>query len=92
MIYKPFTQGSTTALHLAAYVGSLDCVEYLLPLFGDRTFEVDDDGATCLHYAVLGSSLPVMRYLLDHYIFNLSLSAAVSYGMVPDTMLCYLFL
>ena len=41
----------------------LECVKYLLPLFGDRKFEVDEFGMTCLHYAVGFGSLSVMRYI-----------------------------
>ena len=44
-------------------------------------FEVDEDGWTCLHYAVVGGSLPVMRYLVDQCGFDLKLTA-VSYGVV----------
>ena len=47
-------------------------------------FEVDGDGWTCLHYAVLGGSLPVMRYLMEQCGFDLSLRAAVSCGVVHD--------
>ena len=41
-------------------------------------FEVDENGATGLHYAVLGGSLPVMRYLVDQRGFVLSLRDVVS--------------
>ena len=84
------TQGSRTVLHFAAYGGSLECVEYLLPLFGDRKFEVDEDGWTCLHWAVGGGSLPVMRYLVDQCGFDLSLRAEVSCGVVHDIV--YMFM
>ena len=57
-------------------------MEYLLPLFGERMFEVDEDGRTCLQYAVFGGSLPVMRYLVDQYRFDLSLRTAVSCRVV----------
>ena len=60
-------------------------MEYLLPLFGEMMFEVDGDGWTCLHYAVLGGNLPVMRYLVDQCGFDLSLRTAVSCG-VNDIM------
>ena len=61
-------------------------MEYLLPLIGDRIFEVDEDGWTCLHYAVEGGSLPVMRYLLDRSGFDLSLRTAVSCRVVHDSV------
>ena len=47
-------------------------------------FEMDGNGATCLHYAVGGGSLPVMRYLVDQCGFDLSLKTAVSCRVVHD--------
>ena len=41
-------------------------------------FGVIEDGWTCLHFAVLGGSLPVMRYLVDQCGFDLSLRTVVS--------------
>ena len=41
-------------------------------------FDMNENGATCLHCAVGGSSLPVMRYLVDQYGFDLSLRDVVS--------------
>ena len=49
-------------------------------------FEVDKHGRTCLHYAVLGGSLPVLRYLVDQCGFDLSLRTAVSGRVVHDSM------
>ena len=49
-------------------------------------FEVDDYGGTCLHYAVVGGSLPVMRYLVDRCGFELSLRTAVSCRVVRDSV------
>ncbi len=53
-----------------------------MPLFGDRAFVVDENGLTCLHWAVLGGSVSVMRYLVDQCGFDLGLRTAVSYGVV----------
>ena len=50
-------------------------------------FEMDENGATCLHYAVLGGSLPVMRYLVDQCGFDLSLRTTVSCRVVHDIVL-----
>ena len=47
-------------------------------------FEVDEENMTCLHCAVIGGSLPVMRYIVDQCGFDLSLRAAVSYEVVHD--------
>ena len=41
-----------------------------------------EDGLTCLHCAVGGGSIPVMRYLVDQCGFDLGLRTAVSYGVV----------
>ena len=49
-----------------------------MTLFGDRKFEIDENGRTCLHYAVWGGSLKVMRYLVDVCRFDLGLRTAVS--------------
>ena len=47
---------------------------------------MDDNGQTCLHRAVVGGSLPVMRYLVDQYGFDLSLRYAVSCKVVHDSV------
>ena len=39
---------------------------------------MDENGRTCLHYAVCGGSLKVMRYLVDWCRFDLGLRTAVS--------------
>ena len=57
-----------------------------MPLFGDRKFEMDENGLTCLHWAVLGGSLPMVRYLVDQCGFDLKSRTAVSYGMVHGTV------
>ena len=49
-------------------------------------FEVDEDDWTCLHYAVLGGSLPVLRYLVDQCGFDLSLRDVLSGRVVHDSM------
>ena len=55
-----------------------------MPLFGERMFDADENGVTCLHYAVGGGSLSVMRYLVDQCGFDLSLRTAVSCRVVHD--------
>ena len=57
-----------------------------MPHFGDRNFELDENGRTCLHYAVAGGSLSVMRYLVDQCGFDLSLRAEVSCRLKDDTL------
>ena len=41
-------------------------------------FDMNENGATCLHCAVGGGSLPVLRYLVDQCGFDLSLRDVVS--------------
>ena len=43
---------------------------------------MDEKCRTCLHYAVRGGSVPVVRYLVDQCGFDLGLRTAVSYGVV----------
>ena len=57
-----------------------------MPLFGERKLEEDEDGWTCLHYAVAGGSLPVMRYLVDQCGFDLSSRTGVSCALKDDTV------
>ncbi len=45
-------------------------------------FEMDEYGNTCLHFAVAGGSVPVVRYLVDQCGFDLGLRTEVSYGVV----------
>ena len=47
-------------------------------------FEMNDNGQTCLHDAVVGGSLPVMRYLVDQCGFDLSLRDVVSCVLVHN--------
>ena len=39
-------------------------------------------GSTCLHRAVVGGSVPMVRYLVDQCGFDLELRIEVSYGVV----------
>ena len=43
---------------------------------------MNENGWTCLHYAVWGGSVPMVRYLVDQGGFDLGLRDAVSYGVV----------
>ena len=71
-----------------------------MPLFGEKRFEMDENGRTCLHYAVWGGSLQVMRYLVEWCEFDLGLTTAVScayliyhtYSGKIDTMINSLFM
>ena len=52
-----------------------------MPLFGDMKFEMAGND-TCLDYAIVGGSVPVVRYLVDQCGFDLGLRTEVSYGVV----------
>ena len=43
---------------------------------------MNENDWTCLHYAVQGGSVPMVRYLVDQCGFDLGLRTAVSYGVV----------
>ena len=43
---------------------------------------MDEQGWTCLHYAVWGGSVPLVKYLVDQCGFDLGLRAAVSCSVV----------
>ena len=47
---------------------------------------MDVNGFTCLHAAVQGGSLPVMRYLVDQCGFDLGSRTGVSCGLKDDTV------
>ena len=49
-------------------------------------FDMDEDGKTCLYYAVLGGNLSVMRYLVAQCGFDLNLRTAVSCRVVHDSV------
>ena len=51
-----------------------------MPLFQEKGFEMDENGRTCLHYAVWGGSPRVMRYLVEWCGFDLGLRTAVSFA------------
>ena len=70
-----------------------------MPLFQEKGFEMDENGRTCLHYAVWGGSPRVMRYLVEWCGFDLELRTAVSFAYLIyhtysgkiDTMIHTLF-
>ena len=52
-------------MHKAAEGGSLDVIKFLLPLFGERVHEMDNDSYTMLHFAAEFGHCQVARYLID---------------------------
>ena len=53
------------ALHWAAVSGHLPCVKYLAARLGDRKFDLNIQAESCLHKAVKGGSVRVVRFLID---------------------------
>ena len=51
-------------MHLAAAEGSLDVIQFLLPLFGARVHEKDMNSYTMLHCAAQYGHCQVARYLI----------------------------
>ena len=51
---------------MAAYNGQLEMVKYLLPKFGQKKFDVDNDGRTCLTLAIQEQKQDVVDYLLEY--------------------------
>ena len=51
------------ALHIAAGNGQLDVVNYLIPRFGQRRFDKDSEGKTCLDWAIALKKHNVVEYL-----------------------------
>ena len=60
----------------------MEIVKYLIPKFGDRRFDLDDAGDTCLHWATKKGHLAVVKYLIEECGFNPNLGNKVSYCYV----------
>ena len=71
-------QDKLNALHLAACGGHVEIVKYLIPKFGDRRFDLDNYGNTCLHWAAVKGHLAVVKYLIEECGFNPNLGNKVS--------------
>ena len=71
-------QDKLNALHLAACGGHVEIVKYLIPKFGDRKFDLDNAGNTCLHWAAREGHLAVVKYLIEECGFNPDLGNKVS--------------
>ena len=55
----------------------MEIVRYLIPKYGDRKFDLDNDGNTCLHYAAREGHLSVVKYLIEECGFDLNLENQV---------------
>ena len=71
-------QDMLNVLHLVACGGHVEIVKYLIPKFGDRRFDLDSDGNTCLHYAAQEGHLAVVKYLIGECGFNPNLGNKVN--------------
>ena len=56
----------------------MEIVKYLIPKFGDRKFDLDNHGETCLHYAAHEGHLAIVKYLIEECGFNPNLGNKVS--------------
>ena len=56
----------------------MEIVKYLIPKFGDRKFDLNNYGNTCLHYAAQEGHLAVVKYLVEECGFNPNLGNKVS--------------
>ena len=59
----------------------MEIVKYLIPKFGDRKFDLDNAGNTCLHLAAREGHLTVVKYLIEECGFNPNLGNKVSCGV-----------
>ena len=55
----------------------MEIVKYLIPKFGDRKFDLTNDGDTCLHRAAWKGHLSVVKYLIEECGFNPNLANKV---------------
>ena len=61
------TPTGTSALMVASFKGHESAVNWLLAHANCKIDQVDHDGLTALHYAVLSKKIEVVRVLLDHH-------------------------
>ena len=52
----------------------MEIMKYLIPKFGDRRFDLDNAGNTCLHYAAWEGHLAVVKYLIEECGLNPNLA------------------
>ena len=59
------SQDGATVLHIAAAKGHLEMVKYLSPKFGQRRFDKNNTGETCLDRAIAKKKHNVVDYLVQ---------------------------
>ena len=52
-------------MHLSAEGGHIEVIKFLLPLFGERVHEKDNNSSTMLHWAAEMGHCQVARYLIE---------------------------
>ena len=52
-------------MHKAAEGGHIEVIKFLLPLFGERVHEKDNNSYTMLHFAAQWGHFQVARYLIE---------------------------
>ena len=57
-------------MHLAAAGGHIEVIKFLLPLFGERVHEKDNNSYTMLHRAAQYGHCQVARYLIEEVHMN----------------------
>lgn len=58
-------QNGQNALHTVANYGNLEVAKYLLPLYGEKKFDKDNYGCTCLDVASNEQNQDVIDYFLQ---------------------------
>ena len=56
----------------------MEIVKYLIPKFGDRKFDLDKHGNTCLHWAAWEGHVAVVKYLVEACGFDPNLGNQVT--------------
>ena len=84
-----YGQHGANALHLAAYGDHMEIVKYLIPKFGDRRFDLDNAGHTCLNWAAQKGHLAVVKYLVEECGFNPNLGNKVSCCVCVYSVCCF---
>ena len=67
----------------------MEIMKYLIPKFGDRRFDLDNAGDTCL-CAAQGGHLAVVKYLIEECGFNPNLGNKASCCVVCVYSVCCL--
>ena len=64
-LYSLCLQNGRNALHLAAYDGHVNTIDYLAPKMDSLLHETDNFGNTMVHHAALKGHTDVVRLVID---------------------------